>query len=181
MHLLFCTIVLLLGFGGFRTFPGQAVAEVQKHRLLLRAGLNVLYIPFREVTPDTPRLTAVAPESLCCFGAALTAPAIPASESTLGSHLCVALSSDQMFSEWTTSTQPCNDFSLDGDYPLTCCLTPRVHSKLDALPLSPFLPLNREIRTQESRVPRVCILVSLVPGKTLQTNGLIRLWRIIGA
>lgn len=72
----------------------------------------------RGAAPETPRFIAVAPESLYYFGAASTAPAIPASESTLGSHLCVALSSAQVFSEWTISTQPCNDFSLNGTYPL---------------------------------------------------------------
>jgi hypothetical protein len=72
----------------------------------------------RGAAPETPRFIAVAPESLCYFAAAHAAPAIPASESTLGSHLCVALSSAQLLSEWTTSTQSCNDFSLDGNYPL---------------------------------------------------------------
>jgi hypothetical protein len=66
----------------------------------------------RGAAPETLRFIAVGPE-LLHFGAAFTAPAIPASESTLGSHPCVALSSAQMLSEWTTSTQPCNDFSLN--------------------------------------------------------------------
>jgi hypothetical protein len=81
----------------------------------------------RGAAPETPRFIALGPESLCYIGADCTAPAIPASGSTLGSHLCVALSSAQTFSEWKTSTLPCNDFSLNGRYPLTCCLTPRVH------------------------------------------------------
>jgi hypothetical protein len=72
----------------------------------------------RGAAPETPRFIAVAPESLCYFGATFTVPAIPASESTLGSHLCVALPSAQMFSEWKKSTQPCNHFSLNGNYPL---------------------------------------------------------------
>src|SRR5205807_5517843 len=38
-----------------------------------------------------------------------------------------ALSSAQVFPDWTSSTQPCNDFALNGHYPLTGCLTPRVH------------------------------------------------------
>src|SRR6476469_3540585 len=71
----------------------------------------------RGAAPETPRFIAVAPESLH-FGAAFTAPAIPASESSLGSHPCVALSSAQVFSEWTTSTHPRNDFSFNGNYPL---------------------------------------------------------------
>ncbi len=38
----------------------------------------------RGAAPETPRFIALAPESLCYFGAASTAPAIPASESALG-------------------------------------------------------------------------------------------------
>ncbi len=71
----------------------------------------------RDAAPETSGFIAVGPESLY-FGAAFTAPAIPASESALGSHPCVALSSAQMLSEWTISTQPCNDFSLNGNCPL---------------------------------------------------------------
>jgi hypothetical protein len=66
--------------------------------------------------PATLGFTAVAPE--WHYGAAEAAPAIPATETTLGSHPCVALSSAQIFPEWTTSTSPCNDFSLNGVYPL---------------------------------------------------------------
>lgn len=72
----------------------------------------------RGAAPETPRFIALGPESLCYIGADCTAPAIPASGATLRSHLCVALSSAQTFSEWKTSTQPCNDFSLNGHYPL---------------------------------------------------------------
>ena len=66
--------------------------------------------------PATPGFNAVAPE--WHYGAAGAAPAIPAAESTLGSHPCVALSSAQVLPEWTPSTSPCNDFSSNGDYPL---------------------------------------------------------------
>jgi hypothetical protein len=91
----------------------------------------------RGAAPDTPGFTAVGPESLY-FGAACTAPAIPAPESTLEAHPCVALSSAQVLSEWKTSTQPCNDSSLNGIYPLTGCLTPGVHfSPTSAPPLRP--------------------------------------------
>ena len=41
--------------------------------------------------PATPGFDAVAPEWLFNYGAAGAAPAIPAVESTLGSHPCVAL------------------------------------------------------------------------------------------
>ena len=67
--------------------------------------------------PATPGFNAVAPEWLV-YGAAAAAPAVPAAESTLGSHPCVALSSAQVLPEWTTSTSPCNDFSSNGVYPL---------------------------------------------------------------
>jgi hypothetical protein len=68
--------------------------------------------------PATPGFNAVAPEWLILYGAAAAAPAVPAAESTLGSHPCVALSSAQVLPEWTTSTSPCNDFSSNGVYPL---------------------------------------------------------------
>src|SRR5437667_12008282 len=68
--------------------------------------------------PATPGFTAVAPEWLIHPGAADAAPAIPAAESTLGSHPCVALYSAQVLPEWTTSTSPCHDFSSNGDNPL---------------------------------------------------------------
>src|SRR5215467_12529720 len=48
-----------------------------------------------------------------------TAPrVIPAAESALGLRPRIALSSAQVFPEWTTSTSPCNNFSPNGDYPL---------------------------------------------------------------
>ena len=49
----------------------------------------------RGAAPATPRFNAVAPEWLVTNGAADAAPAVPAAESTLGSHPCVALSSAQ--------------------------------------------------------------------------------------
>ena len=45
-------------------------------------------------------------------------PVIPAAESALGLRPRRALSSAQVIPEWTTSTQPCNNFSSDGDNPL---------------------------------------------------------------
>ena len=69
--------------------------------------------------PATPGFNAVAPECQPGGGAAKTAAlAIPAAESTLGSHPCVALSSAQVLPEWTTSTSSCNAFAANGDYPL---------------------------------------------------------------
>jgi len=78
-----------------------------RHRTLLYGGS----------APATPGFNAVAPEWLVC-GAATAAPAVPAAESTLGSHPCVALSSAQVLPGWTTSTTLCNDFSSNGVYPL---------------------------------------------------------------
>src|ERR1700730_1306571 len=69
--------------------------------------------------PATPGFNAVAPEWLAGCGAAKTAaPAIPAAESTLGSHPCVALSSAQVLPEWINRNLAANDFASDGDYPL---------------------------------------------------------------
>ena len=67
--------------------------------------------------PATLGFSAVAPEWLC-YGAAFAAPAIPAAESTLGSHPCVALSSAQVLPEWINRNLAANGFLPNGDYPL---------------------------------------------------------------
>jgi hypothetical protein len=77
--------------------------------------------------PATPGFNAVAPEWLFFYGAAEAAPAVPAAESTLGSHPCVALSSAQVTSEWINYSLAVNAFPANGDNPLTSCLTPGVH------------------------------------------------------
>src|ERR1700738_2588759 len=68
--------------------------------------------------PATPGFNAVAPEWLFFYGAADAAPAVPAAESTLGSHPCVALSSAQVLPEWINRNLVGNAFTADGDYPL---------------------------------------------------------------
>ena len=68
--------------------------------------------------PATLGFNAVAPEWLLNNGAADAAPAIPAAESTLGSHPCVALSSAQVLPEWINRNLAANAFASDGDYPL---------------------------------------------------------------
>src|ERR1700682_2292896 len=68
--------------------------------------------------PATPGFNAVAPEWLLFYGAADAAPAVPAAESTLGSHPCVALSSAQVLPEWINRNLVGNAFTADGDYPL---------------------------------------------------------------
>src|ERR1700730_9977140 len=45
-------------------------------------------------------------------------PAIPAAESTLGSHPCVALSSSQVLPEWINRNLVGNRFAANGDNPL---------------------------------------------------------------
>src|ERR1039457_3372245 len=67
--------------------------------------------------PATPGFNAVAPEWLP-YGAAYAAPAIPAAESTLGSHPCVALSSAQVLPEWINRNLAGNRFPANGDNPL---------------------------------------------------------------
>src|SRR5262252_7924998 len=67
--------------------------------------------------PATPGFNAVAPEWIV-QGAAGAAPAIPAAESTLGSHPCVALSSAQVLPEWINRNLAGNRFPANGDYPL---------------------------------------------------------------
>jgi hypothetical protein len=65
--------------------------------------------------PATPGFNAVAPEWLFVYGATEAAPAIPAAESTLGSHPCVALSSAQVFPEWINRNLAGNAFAANGD------------------------------------------------------------------
>jgi hypothetical protein len=79
--------------------------------------------------PATLGFNAVAPEWLF-YRAADAAPAIPATESTLGSHPCVALSSAQLLPEWINRNLVGNRFSANGDNPLTLCLTLGVHFRL---------------------------------------------------
>src|SRR6476660_7432703 len=54
----------------------------------------------------------------CLTGAADAAPAIPATESTLGSHPCVALSSAQVLPAWINRNPADNAFASNGDNPL---------------------------------------------------------------
>jgi hypothetical protein len=74
--------------------------------------------------PATLGFSAVAPEWLS-NGAASAAPAIPAAESTLGSHPCVALSSAQVLPEWINRNLAGNRFAANGDYPLNFVSQPR--------------------------------------------------------
>ena len=68
--------------------------------------------------PATPGFNAVEPERLFFYGAAEAAPAVPAAESALGSHPCVALSSAQVISEWINRSLAVNAFAANGDNPL---------------------------------------------------------------
>ena len=73
-------------------------------------------LQFGGSAPTTPGFIAVAPE--WPGRADESALSIPASESTLGSHPCVALSSAQVSPEWIKSTSPYKAFAVNGDYPL---------------------------------------------------------------
>ena len=68
--------------------------------------------------PATQGFNAVAPEWLIHYGAADAAPAVPAAESTLGSHPCVALSSAQVLPEWLNRNLAVYAFAVNGDNPL---------------------------------------------------------------
>src|SRR5690349_7957603 len=87
--------------------------------------------------PATPGFNAVAPEWLF-KGAAGAAPAIPAAESTLGSHPCVALSSAQVLPEWINRNTPSTENQRTATTPLTLCLTPGVHFTRRLKPSLPF-------------------------------------------
>jgi hypothetical protein len=91
--------------------------------------MNKCQFPNGGAAPATPGFNAFAPEWLINYGAADAAPAIPAAESALGSHPCVALSSTQVLPEWINPNLAAKPFASDGDYPLTSCLNPWVHFK----------------------------------------------------
>ena len=75
--------------------------------------------------PATLGFNAVTPEWLLSFGAADAAPAVPAAESTLGSHPCVALPSAQVLPEWINRNLAANAFSSNGDNPLNFVSQPK--------------------------------------------------------
>ena len=75
--------------------------------------------------PATPGFNAVAPEWLFVSGATEAAPAIPAAESTLGSHPCVALSSAHVLPEWINRYLAGNAFAANGDNPLNFVSQPK--------------------------------------------------------
>ncbi len=75
--------------------------------------------------PATPGFNAVAPEWLPNYGAADAAPVIPAAESTLGSHPCVALSSAQVLPEWINRNLAVDAFASGGANPLNFVSQPR--------------------------------------------------------
>ena len=87
--------------------------------------------------PATPGFTAVAPEWLVSYGAADAAPAIPAAESTLGSHPCVALSSAQVLPEWINRNLAGNRFAANGDNPLNFVSHPTGSVQVAPFPVSP--------------------------------------------
>jgi hypothetical protein len=78
---------------------------------------NGCQLPNGGSAPATPGFNAVAPE-WPSNGAADTAPAVPAAESTLGSHPCVALSSAQVLPEWINRNRADNTFASNGNNPL---------------------------------------------------------------
>ncbi len=92
--------------------------------------------------PATPGFNAVAPEWLGSYGAAVAAPVIPAAESTLGSHPCVALSSAQVPPEWSNRNLAVHRFPVNGDHPLNFVSHSR--GSLQRLPTSPWTPVTRD-------------------------------------
>src|ERR1039457_6504445 len=97
--------------------------------------------------PGTPGFNDVEPEWLPGRGAAkAAAPVIPAAESTLGSHPCVALSSAQVLPEWINRNFAANRFPANGDNPLDCVS----HSR-GSLQTSVSTSLHLGRPTEESR------------------------------
>jgi hypothetical protein len=85
--------------------------------------------------PATLGFNAVAPEWLS-YGAADAPPAVPAAESTLRSHPCVALSFAQVLPEWINHNLADNALASNGDNPLNFVSHSR--GSLHRLPLSPL-------------------------------------------
>jgi len=102
--------------------------------------------------PATLGFNAIAPEWLL-YGAAVAAPAIPATESTLGSHPCVALSSAQVLPEWINRNLAGNAFAVNGDYPLNLVSHAKgsLHSDFPGMNTRIRLLLPEESKTPGSR------------------------------
>ena len=125
--------------------------------------------PHGGFAPATPGFTALPPEWLGWHGATEAAPTIPAAESALRSHPCVALSSAQVLPEWINHNLTVHGFPANGDSPLnflshrrgsvqTSCFTPptatpgtgrfgRTRTRGDSHPRSDF-PASPGIPTQ---------------------------------
>ena len=102
--------------------------------------------------PATPGFNAVAPEWLSCYGAAVAAPVIPAAESTLGSHPCVALSSAQVISEWINRSLAVNAFPANGDNPLNFVSQPRGSLHIvDAVSEERIAAIEKKLESFETR------------------------------
>ena len=95
--------------------------------------------------PATLGFNAVAPEWLI-YRAADAAPAIPATESTLGSHPCVALSSAQLLLEWISRNLAGNRFSANGDNPLNSVSHSKGSLHRADLPPLPQRDANRDLK-----------------------------------
>jgi hypothetical protein len=95
---------------------------------------NTCQLPNGGSAPATLGFSAVAPE-WPTNGAADAAPAIPAAESTLGSHPCVALSSAQVLPEWINRNRADNAFASNGNNPLN--FVSRSRGSLQATPSWP--------------------------------------------
>src|SRR6202171_3626157 len=79
---------------------------------------NACQLPNGGAAPATPGFNAFTPEWLVTYGAVHAPPAVPATESTLGSHPCAALSSAQVFPEWINRNLAGYAFAANGDNPL---------------------------------------------------------------
>jgi hypothetical protein len=78
---------------------------------------------------------------LIAFRGGCRRPAIPAAESALGSHPCVALSSAQVTPEWINRNLAGNDFAANGDNSLNSVSQPK-GSLQPPLSPHPFLRLR---------------------------------------
>ena len=115
------------------------------------------FAEFGGAAPATPGFTAVAPEWLNeCRGATVAAPVIPAPESTLGSHPCVALILRSGASRVDDNNSAVQCFQRTATTPLTSCLTPRVHFNVSIGARTSSKEVDRTTAAQhaDSKLPR---------------------------
>ena len=142
---------------------------------------NACQLPNGGSAPATLGFSAVAPE-WPTNGAADAAPAIPAAESTLGSHPCVALSSAQVLPEWINRNRADNAFASNGNNPLNFVSRSRGSLQVVFLIQAPHPLVGKGPYPHSSTVARKATVVNKGnAGAGVATQGLQRHWQLVQA